>query len=411
MYHYDPEGGVQEKKGFSLEKGQELYGLTHIDSLVAKDTDTRVVISWNNAGTILVCFRGTSSKANVVADLKFWRTPHPPGRGLTMLSMIPMVHKGFLDSWTAKGFNHKLLEKIRSIMGSPEFDYPKLRILVSGHSLGGAIAVLAAHDIRRYCAVKPHQLSCYTFGCPRVGNHMFADEHNRVVPDTWHVINNLDPVPRMPKFWVLFKRSGRRVVINAHGDMIVQPIFLEFKLVSAFMGKTKVVHHWLSSYRRSLSSVVLAQFHTYKALPGGSEAMKELLQKGNITQVLGVNTGSANKLLTLASKIWMQRSHNMDLDNVGPDGKPIRVSQRSISGWLPSSLLRIGRRGSSSSSIDLSTELRRPGTSRKLTLREEGVSRSGLTNFAEELEEWEVQEMDAEMEDGEPNQPDREEAP
>ena len=34
------------------------------------------------------------------------------------------------------------------------------------------------------------QVSVYTYGAPRAGNHRFARDYERVVPDTWHVIND-----------------------------------------------------------------------------------------------------------------------------------------------------------------------------------------------------------------------------
>ncbi len=61
----------------------------------------------------------------------------------------------------------------------------------AGHSLGGALASLAAFDIQRQCpCLKPLDVSCYTFGAPRVGNHAFARQYDAVVPDTWNIINN-----------------------------------------------------------------------------------------------------------------------------------------------------------------------------------------------------------------------------
>lgn len=39
--------------------------------------------------------------------------------------------------------------------------------LLAGHSLGGAIAVLAAYDIAMQ--LKPLRLECVTFGAPRIG--------------------------------------------------------------------------------------------------------------------------------------------------------------------------------------------------------------------------------------------------
>ena len=58
---------------------------------------------------------------------------------------------------------------------------------------GGALASLAAHDIVTQCGVDPQHISCYTYGCPRVGNAAWASEWKKTVPNTWHVINNKVP--------------------------------------------------------------------------------------------------------------------------------------------------------------------------------------------------------------------------
>jgi hypothetical protein len=34
------------------------------------------------------------------------------------------------------------------------------------------------------------QVSVYTFGALRVGNHTFARQYEAAVPDTWHIIND-----------------------------------------------------------------------------------------------------------------------------------------------------------------------------------------------------------------------------
>jgi predicted lipase len=51
-----------------------------------------------------------------------------------------------------------------------------------GHSLGGALAVLAAYDIRAAAHALGIDLrvTCYTFGQPRVGNHAFAKDFSEV---------------------------------------------------------------------------------------------------------------------------------------------------------------------------------------------------------------------------------------
>jgi hypothetical protein len=47
--------------------------------------------------------------------------------------------------------------------------------------------VLHKHLTETECVA---QVSVYTFGAPRVGNHAFARVYEKAVPDTWHVIND-----------------------------------------------------------------------------------------------------------------------------------------------------------------------------------------------------------------------------
>ena len=62
------------------------------------------------------------------------------------------------------------------------------RLLVTGHSLGGALATLAAFDIKQ--AMAHFRVQLYTFGTPYPGNRAFSREFNGLLPDTWHVIHD-----------------------------------------------------------------------------------------------------------------------------------------------------------------------------------------------------------------------------
>ena len=77
------------------------------------------------------------------------------------------------------------------------------QIYCTGHSLGGALATLAAFDISRAMewVNRPTKIICYTFGAPRIGNYAFAETYNRLVPETWNVVNDqvqLDVPPTVP---------------------------------------------------------------------------------------------------------------------------------------------------------------------------------------------------------------------
>ncbi len=75
----------------------------------------------------------------------------------------------------------------------PAFGLPLDLSSPAGHSLGGALATLAAYDIQKRLQeagqAKVHVV-CYSFGAPRTGNHAFAKDYNQMVPDTWSIIND-----------------------------------------------------------------------------------------------------------------------------------------------------------------------------------------------------------------------------
>ncbi|GMH45342.1 hypothetical protein BSKO_13299 [Bryopsis sp. KO-2023] len=276
--------------------------------------DVNVIVSWSS-DTILICFRGTYNMKNVWTDLQFVRVVHPPKRGMYLMRTQPLVHQGFLESWS--GLKDCVINKIDEILRGDRFDSDRCRILVTGHSLGGALAVLASYDIAKRFELGVDRISCYTYGALRVGNHAFVRDYNTVVPDTWQVVNDRDVVPRMPKFWVLFKHVGERVIINSAGDMIVSPLFVELTLYNppTLYGKsTSVRQHLMLNYRKSLVSIVKGQFVVRKSMRGGADAIGALAQKADrpLESVLdlkpeslkGVDPGGGE----ICAKVWSRRT-------------------------------------------------------------------------------------------------------
>ena len=83
----------------------------------------------------------------------------------------------------------------------------RVQILITGHSLGGALATLAAYDIETAAAAQsPIRVHCmvYSFGAPRVGNHAFARDYRRVVgPGAGAVV-----VHELAFAWLVLPRAG-----------------------------------------------------------------------------------------------------------------------------------------------------------------------------------------------------------
>jgi predicted lipase len=75
---------------------------------------------------------------------------------------------------------------------------PGMRVLVTGHSLGGAVAALCAFDLITSGYVTSDELYLYTFGEPRLGNHKFAYTFDDNVPNAWRLIHHDDLIPHIP---------------------------------------------------------------------------------------------------------------------------------------------------------------------------------------------------------------------
>nr|VWO96219.1 Acetylornithine/succinyldiaminopimelate aminotransferase (ACOAT) (DapATase) (Succinyldiaminopimelate transferase) (EC (EC [Ganoderma boninense] len=78
------------------------------------------------------------------------------------------------------------------------------KVLVTGHSLGAAVASLDAAMLRMALS-EDVAVSSVVFGLPRVGNSEWADLLNKLIPDFAHVTNQNDPVPTVPPHFLDFE--------------------------------------------------------------------------------------------------------------------------------------------------------------------------------------------------------------
>lgn len=276
-----------------------------------KQHDITSIVAWGK-DTIVIVFRGTSSLTNLRTDLHAWLVPHPPLRGTRWRGTCPLVHKGFLTSWETSGLKESILLRVKSIIASGSFDVQHGRVILSGHSLGGALAILAGMDISKEFGLRDHQLSCYTFGAPRVGNQAFKEEYDTKIPDTWQITNGRDVVSSIPNFLGLFRRVGERVMINITGDIVVCPLFLEKSFSRPVLTvPTNFTDHLMRTYGRSLTAIVHAQYIKWKGLPGGMEAISSLLAHEDsctLVNALGIKMDTLKRLRSLSSRVWERNS-------------------------------------------------------------------------------------------------------
>nr|XP_018685202.1 PREDICTED: lipase isoform X1 [Musa acuminata subsp. malaccensis] len=152
----------------------------------------------HDLNSIIIAFRGTieNSMRNWIEDL-FWKQldlNYPGVQGA-------MVHHGFYSSYHNTTLRHGILSAVRKIKES----YGKIHIIITGHSLGGALASFCALDLTVNHGVQNVQLM--TFGQPRIGNAAFATYFNKHVADAVRVTHENDIVPHLPPYYSYFSQK------------------------------------------------------------------------------------------------------------------------------------------------------------------------------------------------------------
>lgn len=152
----------------------------------------------NNDDHILLAFRGTEAPTSI-EGLKDWLLTDamnllilPEGRlgtDFVAAGVGARFHVGFLNAFAA--IWDPLLADVQA-----EVKRKERPVWVTGHSLGGALAMMATWMFyRKFVSI--HQV--YTYGAPMIGNVAACEAFDKAFPDKiYRYVNSTDPVPRLP---------------------------------------------------------------------------------------------------------------------------------------------------------------------------------------------------------------------
>lgn len=175
-----------------LERVLEAAGFELLDDFAIEDTEGFIVkreATQGQTGMAVLVFRGTTS-------MKDWQTnlngglsepaalkeeaKHLRAEQKGLEDGKPRLHEGFWRAYL------RIEARIEPSLKQVEH----LPLYITGHSLGGAVAVVAT-----WRNEAPRNAACYTFGSPRVGNGVFAERFKTPI---YRIVNGPDPVAFVP---------------------------------------------------------------------------------------------------------------------------------------------------------------------------------------------------------------------
>lgn len=184
------------------------------------DTDTQcAILQEQSGGPAYIVFRGSDKRTDWEININFFQMQFEfqqalgeaiatnrdqvyPYSGTS--SSGAMMHQGFVKAYlSVRQHIHEYLQT-HDVNG----------VIVTGHSLGGALATLCGVDVEYNFRDRVNSISVYTFGAPRVGNAGFRDSYDRRVPDSHRFVYGVDLVTNLPRFWQGYRHVSSKVQLG-----------------------------------------------------------------------------------------------------------------------------------------------------------------------------------------------------
>ncbi|KAF2735324.1 alpha/beta-hydrolase [Polyplosphaeria fusca] len=149
---------------------------------------------------IVISFRGSRSVRNWITNVNFPLVP-------TSICAACVAHAGFWQSWK---------EAEAGVLGAVQqakAQFPGYKVVATGHSLGGALASLAAGVLRSQGTNVDLK---YTYGAPKIGTDALANYLTSTSRgNTFRVTHVDDPVPRLPPALIGYRHISPEYYVTA----------------------------------------------------------------------------------------------------------------------------------------------------------------------------------------------------
>ncbi|CAJ0749592.1 11405_t:CDS:2 [Entrophospora sp. SA101] len=153
----------------------------------------RLVAINDKEKAIVVAFRGTANVKSFLNDLEFLQVP------FFDKSNNAKVHSG---------------TEITNLVKKLVAENPDYKVVTTGHSLGGSLAVFQTLDLIGVPGLNPSNLLTYTYGEPRTGDKNFAALVEKTGFSFFRVVNKADLVPHVPPQAFKYQHHGAQFWIR-----------------------------------------------------------------------------------------------------------------------------------------------------------------------------------------------------
>eukprot|EP01061_Rhynchopus_euleeides_P022970 TRINITY_DN37461_c0_g1_i1.p1 TRINITY_DN37461_c0_g1~~TRINITY_DN37461_c0_g1_i1.p1 ORF type:complete len:582 (+),score=189.11 TRINITY_DN37461_c0_g1_i1:89-1747(+) len=308
---------VPEFEGVKEAIHLEYYGYK-IEAIITVEKFELKAIIASSPSRVIVSFRGTDNNANMMLDINLCPGAFKPHEGWNSLiggvkkvgrtakrcfccgnssrpsdgkttsgfakvhrSLFgdqPEVHLGFLQAW--QSLEPAVLYAVSNIC---PVDDPR-PIFFTGHSLGGALSQIGAYHVTWKLYQFRKKVKVYAFACPRVGNFNFKNCYEAVVPETFRVNMNGDPLTNVPPSCgrARYFHAGTEFHLGRHdaASWSVDPTWLD----SGAIPMPRPHSHLLGELKKALNRIVL-RFN-----PVADSFNKALLPSGeDDTELISIN--------------------------------------------------------------------------------------------------------------------------